>query len=96
VRLGALPEVPTLAELGWAVDVRDWHGIVAPASLPQPVLARLVAALDAVLALPEVQQRFAAVGLEPATSDPTQFRAHIGAEIERWGRLVQAAGIRAD
>jgi tripartite-type tricarboxylate transporter receptor subunit TctC len=95
-RLAAMPDVPTLAELGYAVDVRDWHGVVAPAAIAQEALTRLDAALGAVLARKEVRERLAGLGLEPADSGPAAFRLQIAAELERWARVVREAGIRAD
>ena len=95
-RLPLLPDVPTLAELGYAVDVRDWHGIVAPAATSEAALSRLDSALGAVLAMGEVRTRLASVGLEAAQSSRHEFRTHIERELERWARLVREAGIRAD
>jgi tripartite-type tricarboxylate transporter receptor subunit TctC len=95
-RLARFPQVPTLAELGYAVDVRDWHGIVGPAAMARPALEALEAALSAVLAMNDVRERLVALGLEPAQSSPAQFRGHIAAELERWSRVVREAGIRAD
>jgi tripartite-type tricarboxylate transporter receptor subunit TctC len=95
-RLPALPEVRTLAELGYAVDVRDWHGIVAPRGTPRPIIEKLAQALDAVLALDEVKARLAGVGLEPAQSSPDAFRSHIATEVQKWARVISDAGIKAD
>lgn len=95
-RLTALPDVPTLAELGYAVDVRDWHGIVAPAATPKATIAGLDAALAEVLSRPEVMERFAAAGFQPAQSDPSSFHQHIAAELQKWGRVVHEAAIKSD
>ena len=95
-RLQALPEVPTLLELGYAVDVRDWTGIVAPAATPKAVVARLDAALAEVLARPDVRQRLATLGFESAESSPENFRTLIASELKRWPQVVREAGIRAD
>jgi tripartite-type tricarboxylate transporter receptor subunit TctC len=95
-RLAALPEVPTLAELGYAVDVRDWHGVVAPAATPKRIIAALGAALSEVLALPDVKERLARVGLEPAESSADAFALHIRAEVQKWARVVSDAGIKPD
>src|SRR5687767_1802536 len=69
-RLHWLSDVPTLAELGYLVDVRDWHGVVAPASTSPAVISRIEAALAEVLSLAAIRQRMAAAGLEPAQSGP--------------------------
>jgi tripartite-type tricarboxylate transporter receptor subunit TctC len=95
-RLEALPEVPTLAELGFAVDVRDWHGIVAPAAVPKPVLAELESGIAAALARPEVKERLARIGLEPAESSAGAFGVLIRSELQKWRRVVTDAGIKPD
>lgn len=95
-RLAALPEVPTLSELGYSVDVRDWHGVVAPRGTPRPVIERLESTLAAVLALPDVKERLARVGLEPAESSADAFASHIRAEVLKWARVVSDAGIKPD
>lgn len=95
-RLDALPEVPTLAELGYAVDVRDWHGIVAPAATPREVIGKLASALGEVLQQPEVKERLARVGLEPAESGADAFTLHIRSELQKWARVVTDAGIKPD
>jgi tripartite-type tricarboxylate transporter receptor subunit TctC len=95
-RIPALPDLPTLVELGYAVDVRDWTGIVAPAATPKAVVARLDTALGAVLAQREVKDRLAAAGFEPAESGADAFAALIRSEVQKWARVVNEAGIKPD
>jgi tripartite-type tricarboxylate transporter receptor subunit TctC len=95
-RIPALPDLPTLVELGYAVDVRDWTGIVAPAATPKAVVARLDAALAAVLAQKEVKDRLAAAGFEPAESGADAFAVLIRSEVQKWARVVSEAGIKPD
>jgi tripartite-type tricarboxylate transporter receptor subunit TctC len=95
-RLPALPELPTLIELGYAVDVRDWVGIVAPAGTPRQAIGRLESALATVLAMSSVKDRLAAAGFEPAESSADSFGTLIRAELQRWGRVVNEAGIKPD
>jgi tripartite-type tricarboxylate transporter receptor subunit TctC len=95
-RIPALPDLPTLVELGYAVDVRDWTGIVAPAATPKAVVARLDAALGAVLAQKEVKDRLAAAGFEPAESGADAFAVLIRSEVQKWARVVSEAGIKPD
>jgi len=95
-RLRALPELPTLAELGYPLDVRDWVGIIAPAETPKVVVARLEFAVATVLELKQVKDRLAAAGFEPAESSADTFGALIRAELQKWGRVVQQAGIKPD
>ncbi|HYR34274.1 MAG TPA: tripartite tricarboxylate transporter substrate-binding protein [Burkholderiales bacterium] len=95
-RLAVLPDLPTLAELGYAVDVRDWIGIVAPAGTPRSVIGRLESALAAVIGQKEVKDRLVAAGFEPAESSPDAFAALIRAELQKWQRVVREAGIKPD
>jgi tripartite-type tricarboxylate transporter receptor subunit TctC len=97
-RIAGFPEVPTLAESGFAgFDVRDWEGLVAPAQTPRPVIERMTVEVAKVLAEPEVVERLARVGLDPvADSDPAAFGALIRSELDRWAKVVREAGVRVD
>jgi tripartite-type tricarboxylate transporter receptor subunit TctC len=95
-RLPSLPDLPTLSELGYPVDVRDWVGIVAPADTPKTVVARLESAIATVLAQKQVKDRLAAAGFEPAESSAAAFGALIRAELQKWARVVNEAGIKPD
>ena len=97
-RMPAYPDVPTLAELGFAdFDVRDWQGFVVPSKTPKPVIERLAAEVAKVLAQPEIKERLAGIGNEPvADSSPEAFGALIRSELARWAKVVREAGIRAD
>jgi tripartite-type tricarboxylate transporter receptor subunit TctC len=95
-RLPALPDLPTLAELGYPVDVRDWVGIVAPRATPRAVIARLESAFATVMAQRQVKDRLAAAGFETAESGADAFGVLIRAELQKWGRVVNQAGIRPD
>lgn len=97
-RMPAFPEVPTLAELGFAdFDVRDWQGFVVPSKTPKPVIERLAAEVAKVLEQPEIKERLARIGNEPvADSSPEAFGALIQSELARWAKVVREAGIRLD
>jgi tripartite-type tricarboxylate transporter receptor subunit TctC len=97
-RISGFPDVPTLAESGFAgFDVRDWEGLVAPAHTPQSVIDRIAAEVSKALSAPEVVERLARVGLDPvADSDPAAFGVLIRSELERWAKVVREAGIRVD
>jgi len=95
-RLTVLPDVPTLSELGYPVEVRGWQGVVAPAGTPKAVIARLETALATVISQKDVRERLLAVGLEPAESNAEAFGTHIRSELQKWARAVRDAGIRAD
>lgn len=96
-REAALPNVPTFAESGVpGYEVTSWFGLFAPAKTPPEVIARLHADVARIVAQPETVKHFDAAGLAPASSTPAQFTEFIRREIDKWTRVVKAAGIKAD
>jgi len=96
-RLHTLPEVGTVAEQGYpGFETSQWYGINAPAKLPEPILRRLAAEAAKAARSPSVQERFAADDAEGIGSTPTEYAAFIKKEQERWGKVVRAAGVKAD
>jgi len=96
-RIAQAPELPTIAEQGFpGFEATSWGGILAPANLPAPILARLHAAILRAMAQPEVLAVMARQGIEPRTSTPAEFAAHIAAEVRRWSEVVRAADIRPE
>ena len=77
-----------------AVDV--WYAMFAPASIPAEVLARLNGEIVKMLYTPDMKQRLATIGLEPAAEPVDKTAAYIKSEISKWGRVVTAAGITAE
>ena len=93
-RMPALPDVPTIDESGVkGYESLSWSGIVAPAATPKPVIAKLNAAIERVLAMPDVKKKFADLGVDPVGGPPEAFARHIRAESEKWGRVVKSANI---
>jgi tripartite-type tricarboxylate transporter receptor subunit TctC len=96
-RIAAFPDLPTLAELGYAgVQVTAWEGIVAPGGTPPVVVERLRSAVAKIVAEPEVRQRFEAIGMEAVGDGPEVLAAQINSGLRMWNRLVREAGIQAD
>lgn len=92
-----LPEVPTVAESGVpGFEASSWFGIVAPAATPREIVARLHATLVRTIGDKEVTQRLLSQGMEPVLNTPEQFAERIRQELPRWGKLVRAAGIKAE
>lgn len=88
-RLPVLPEVPTIAESGYpGFEVNNWYGVLAPAGTPPELVARLGSSINAVLAMPDVKARIAAVGADPAAGTPEQFAARIEREMANWTRVL--------
>jgi tripartite-type tricarboxylate transporter receptor subunit TctC len=96
-RSPALPEMPTIAEAGVpGYEATTWSGIVAPAGLPKPLIARLNTELNKVIASAAFREKVAPIGSEPAGGTPEQFRDFIRSEHAKWGDIVRRAGARAD
>jgi tripartite-type tricarboxylate transporter receptor subunit TctC len=94
-RSAALPNVPTTIEVGFAdSDYIFWNGLLAPAKTPRPIIDRLHAEVQKVLALPEVQTKMAPQGIEPMPLSPAEFDAMIAKEIVQNIELAKAAGLK--
>jgi len=92
-----LPELPTLAESGFpGFDVQSWFSLAAPAGTPRAVIERLNAALNKVLATPEMRQRIQELAATPVSSTPEQLRAFMAAETRRWREVVRQSGAKAE
>ncbi len=92
-----LPEVPTAIEQGLAdFVVTSWQAVMAPAGMPEPLLARVHAAVVAALKHPENVQRLNGIGFEVVGNSPAEYRRFQEAEIARWREVVRAANIRAE
>lgn len=93
-------QVPTMAEAGikgFSEASTDlWFGMVGPAGLPKPILARLNEALIRTLRSTEARERITAQGFELWTSTPEEFAAVIRTDRDKWGRIVKASGARID
>ena len=93
-RFPGLPDVPTAIEAGVAgYDVASWNALAAPAKTPRAAIDRVRQELLKALANPEVQKRFAELGVEGRSSTPEQLRDFFVSESARWTRVVEAAKI---
>ena len=96
-RLAVLPDVPTFAEAGLApVNDTSWFGLVAPAKTPADIVNRMQAASVKVLAMPEVRTRVASLGAIAVGNSPEAFTAQLKAELEKFKKLADVAGIKLD
>ena len=96
-RLEVLPNVPTLAELGYpAANMTSLFGVFAPTAVPQPVLERLNAEINKALAQPDLRARLAASDNVPTGGTRADFARQIAAESENNARIIKAAGIKAE
>jgi tripartite-type tricarboxylate transporter receptor subunit TctC len=96
-RSSEMPEVPTVIESGLRdFEVTSWFGLFAPAGTPRAVIDRLNREAVAALALPDVKQKMAGHGVEAASSTPEALAQLLVSEIERWGKVIREAGIKAE
>ena len=96
-RSAIMPELPTVSEtVVKNFDLESWTALVAPAGTPAPVIAKLNAALNQILAMPDVKSRFFQIGVEPQGSTPAELDTFITDEVARWTGLVKDAGIEPE
>ena len=96
-RSSVLPELPTIAEsLIPGFEMSAWQGIVVPNGTPEAIISRLNAALQKVLASPEVRNKLLATGTEILGGSPEQYNEYIQAELKRFAQLAREAGARID
>jgi tripartite-type tricarboxylate transporter receptor subunit TctC len=95
-RAPALPDVPAIGEVvpGYVGDA--WHGLFAPAGTPQAIVDKVAADTAKVLAMPEVREKLAAIGLEPVGNSPAEFGAIVRRDYEKWGKVIRDANIKLD
>jgi tripartite-type tricarboxylate transporter receptor subunit TctC len=90
-----VPDVPTFAELGFdGFDGVQWYGIVGPANMPQPIVARLNEEINRLLAKPEFRDRLSGEALEPTPMSPEQFARYMADDVARWSKLAKERGIQ--
>mgnify|MGYP002480156716 FL=1 len=87
---------PEIAPLGKDLAVTSWYGLFAPAGTPKPIVDRLYQSIRAVLARPEMGERFKTLGAERVESDPQSFKAMLPAELARWKQVVKDSGALID
>jgi tripartite-type tricarboxylate transporter receptor subunit TctC len=96
-RSPGFPELPTIAEAGVpGYEAGTWSGIIAPAGLSQPIIAKLNNAVNEAIRSPIFAERFALIGDEPAGGTPQDFAETIKKDSARWGEVVRRSGARID
>jgi tripartite-type tricarboxylate transporter receptor subunit TctC len=96
-RSSLVPDAPTIAESGYpgyALDI--WLGVTMPAGVPAPVVNKVSAEISRVLNVPDVKARLSPQGVDIETTSPQALAKLIRADYERWGKIIKAAGIKAD
>ena len=97
-RLAALPDVPTISESpGFeSYEVSLWSGVLAPAGTPRVIIDRLNADIKDVMTAPQMIERMAGYGIQTTYSSPEEFSERIRADTQKWARIIEASGARAD
>ncbi|MEI6724003.1 MAG: tripartite tricarboxylate transporter substrate binding protein [Betaproteobacteria bacterium] len=96
-RLKAAPNIPTVQESGLRdFEATPWFGVVTRAGTPRESIERLSAAITQAVNRPEVQARFAPLGVELRGTTPAAFAAHIASELVKWERIVKLSGAKLD
>jgi tripartite-type tricarboxylate transporter receptor subunit TctC len=95
-RSAALPDVPTIAESLPGYELNNWYGFMAPLNTPRTIVNRLNAEIAAMLARPEVAVKFLSIGADPLPSTPERFLTVMKTDAEKSGKIIKAAGLRAD
>lgn len=96
-RTASAPELPTLNESGVkGFDSQGWFALLAPAGTPQPILERINAEVNRILATQEFRERLQRVGADPVGGSIADFRQRLRSETERWGKVIRFANITAE
>jgi tripartite-type tricarboxylate transporter receptor subunit TctC len=96
-RVAALPNVPTLAEAGLLDQEADtMQAVLLPSGTPKPIIDLLYREIKAIVALPDVKERFEVLGLDAVANTPEEFAAQIKAEIAKWGKVIRGANIKME
>ena len=96
-RSPALPEVPTVAESGYAgFDADSWYGLLMPAGAPPAIVQRVNAEVNKLLSIPDVRERIGAEGGEALGGTPERFTALLKTDLAKWGEAVRQSGAKVD
>ena len=95
-RFDPVPDVPTIGDTVPGYEASVWVGVGAPRGTPPEIIERLNREINAGLVNPTIKARLAEVATTPKIFTPVEFGTHVAAEIEKWGRVIKFAGLRAE
>ena len=95
-RIGALPDLPAVAEALPGFEVVGWYGVIGPAGMPEAIVARLHAELVKIINMPDIRERIVLDGSEPVGNTPEVFRQFMLADTAKWAKLVKETGAKMD
>ena len=90
------PGVPAIAETLPGYDASSWAGLLVPAKTPPAIVAKISAAVQKAIRMPDVAEKFKVQGATPVGNSPEQFAAYLKADIEKWRIVVAKAGVKID
>lgn len=93
-RLDITPQLPTMIEQGYPIEVVSWMGLFAPAGTPPQVIRELHQKLAALLREPAMVKKFVALGASPGGDKPPAFAAFVKEDVQKWAKVIKEAGIR--
>lgn len=92
-----VPDLPTIGESGLpGYEVTQWYGMQVPAGTPKDVIAKINGEVGKILAMPDIVEKLALLGAEPAPSTPEFMTAYVKSEVGKWAKVVKASGAKAD
>jgi tripartite-type tricarboxylate transporter receptor subunit TctC len=96
-RSETLPDVPTIAEAGYpGLDGDGWIGVLVPTGTPREIVNLLHQEIVKVIVRPDLSERLASIGLDRVASSPEEFARRMTTESEKWKKVIQAAGLKAE
>jgi tripartite-type tricarboxylate transporter receptor subunit TctC len=95
-RSSALPDIPTAAETVPGYEATSWFAVFGPKALPKDIAARWNSEINRILQLPDVKERTAGLGIEPASGSPERLRDLVKRDIAKWQNVVKVANIKAE
>src|SRR5262249_10151528 len=90
------PDLPTMAELGYPIDIDTWYGLVAPAGTPKEGIAKINAEAVRILSIADLRGKSRSQGLELGGSTPEEFGAFLKADIAKWTKAIREMNITID
>lgn len=95
--IAALPQVPLIAESGLkGFELKIWYGLLGPSGMPKPIVDRLNAEVNRVLALPDIREKLVSQGMDPFPSAPDQFAALIRNDFVKYQKIIKSANIKLE